>query len=66
MPGLSGVSLREFRSRRPLKEPCPIAQQAELAAVSKRIRELETEVAILQRARDLLRESYGPQGGTRP
>ena len=32
------------------------AEQAELAAANKRIRELETEVAILKRARELLRE----------
>ena len=30
------------------------AEQAELSAANKRIRELETEVAILKRARDLL------------
>jgi transposase InsO family protein len=38
------------------------AEQAELAAVNKRIRELETEVAILKRARGLLREPHDPKG----
>ena len=119
-PGLPGVGLLDFGSRRPLKEPCPCrsvtprippqsarpgggrppdrsdrcrsgysdqtiygwrkqelidtgqlpglnrAEQAELAAANKRIRELETEVAILKRARELLREPHDPKGGTRP
>ena len=42
------------------------AEQAELAAANKRIRELENEVAILKRARELLREPHDPKGGTRP
>ena len=120
-PGLYGVGLLDFWSRRPSKEPCPCpsvipkssaarcstwwpagrpvaqiaadlgisdqtiygwrnqelidtgqlpglnrAEQAELSAANKRIRELETEVAILKRARELLREPHDPKGGTRP
>lgn len=42
------------------------AEQAELTAANKRIRELETEVAILKRARELLREPNDPKDGTRP
>lgn len=42
------------------------AELAELSAANKRIRELETEVAILKRARELLREPHDPKGGTRP
>ena len=42
------------------------AEQAELAAANKRIRELETEVAILKTARELLEEPHDPKGGTRP
>ena len=42
------------------------AALAELSAATKRIRELETEVAILKRARELLREPHDPKGGTRP
>lgn len=42
------------------------AEQAELAAANQRIRELETEVAILKRARELLKEPHDPKGGTRP
>ena len=42
------------------------AEQAELAAANKRIRELATEVAILKRARELLAEPHDPRGGMRP
>jgi ANTAR domain len=42
------------------------AEQAELSAANKRIRELETEVAILKRARELLREPHDPKGDMRP
>jgi transposase-like protein len=42
------------------------AELSELGAANKRIRELETEVAILKRARELLREPHDPKGGTRP
>ncbi len=42
------------------------AEQAELSAAKKRIRELENEVAILKRARELLREPHDPKGDTRP
>lgn len=42
------------------------AEQAELTAANQRIREVETEVAILGRARELLREAHDPKGGKRP
>lgn len=42
-------------------------EQAELSAAKRRIRELEQEVAILKRARELLKEQGGdPKGDTRP
>jgi len=41
-------------------------EQCELGAAKKRIRELENEVAILKRARELLREPHDPKGDTRP
>jgi transposase len=41
-------------------------EQSELGAAKKRIRELENEVAILKRARELLREPHDPKGDTRP
>jgi transposase len=42
------------------------AEQAELTAANKRIRELENEVAILKRARELLRAPDDLKGGMRP
>ena len=42
------------------------AEEAELGAANKRIREIETEVAILKRARELLKEPHDLKGGTRP
>lgn len=42
------------------------AELSELGAANKRVRELETEVAIPKRARELLREPHDPKGGTRP
>ena len=42
------------------------AEQSELSAANKRIRELENEVAILKRARELLREPHDPKGDARP
>jgi transposase-like protein len=41
------------------------AESAELAAARKRIRQLETEVAVLTRANDSLKEHADPKGGTR-
>lgn len=41
-------------------------EQSELSVAKKRIRELENEVAILKRARELLREPPDPKGDTRP
>jgi hypothetical protein len=42
------------------------AEQSELSAAKKRIREMENDVAILKRARELLREPHDPKGDTRP
>ena len=42
------------------------AEQTELSAANKRIRELENKVAILKRARELLREPHDPKGDTQP
>jgi transposase-like protein len=43
------------------------AEQTELSMAKRRIRELEQEVAILKRARELLKEQGGdPKGDTRP
>lgn len=42
------------------------AENAELASAKRRIRELEEEVQILVRARQLLKETPNPKGCTRP
>ena len=42
------------------------AELAELSAANRRIRELGTEVAILEGARGLLKEPHDPKDGTRP
>ncbi|MCV7340308.1 hypothetical protein [Mycobacterium haemophilum] len=42
------------------------AEHAELSAANKGIRELKTEVAILERARELLREPHDLKGSKRP
>lgn len=41
-------------------------ENAELASARRRIRELEEEVRILIRARELLKEAPDPKGSTRP
>ena len=41
------------------------SEQAELAAARRRIRELETELAIHRRATELLKEKTDPKGRTR-
>jgi transposase len=41
------------------------AESAELVAARKRIRQLETEVAVLSRANEALKELADPKGGSR-
>ena len=41
------------------------SEQAALAAATRRIRELETELAIHRRATELLKENTDPKGRTR-
>ena len=42
------------------------AEQGELAAARRRIRQLETELAIHRRATELLKGDRDPKGGSRP
>ncbi len=42
------------------------AEQSELVAARRRIRELEAELAIHQRAAELLKVAVPPKGGSRP
>jgi transposase-like protein len=41
-------------------------ERAELAAARRRIRELESELAIHRKAAELLKEATSPKGGSRP
>ena len=41
-------------------------ERAELAAATRRIRELEAELAVHRRAAELLKETVHPKGGSRP
>jgi len=56
---------RQDRIDRGLEPGLTTAEKAELAAAKKRIAELETELAIAQRAVGLLKEEASPKGGTR-
>ncbi len=41
-------------------------EQSELTSAKRRIRELENEVAILKRSRELLKEPHDPKGDSQP
>ena len=56
---------RQDRIDRGVQSGLSTAEKAELAAAKKRIAELETELAIAQKAVDLLKEVTGHKGGTR-
>ena len=57
---------RQDRIDRGLEAGLSTAERAELAAARKRIRELETEVAVHRRATELLKDRSDPKGGSRP
>jgi transposase len=58
---------RQERIDQGLEDGLTSAEHAELIAARKRIRELETEVAIHRRATELLKEQTAdPKGGSRP
>ena len=56
---------RQDRIDRGLAPGLSSAERAELAAAKKRIRELETELAIHRRATELLKEEVDPKGNWR-
>ena len=56
---------RQLRIEVGLKAGLSTSEQAELAAAKRRIRELETELAIHRRATELLKEKNSPKGPTR-
>lgn len=57
---------RQDRIDRGLEAGLSTAERAELAAARRRIRELETEVAVHRRATELLKDRSDPKGGSRP
>ena len=56
---------RQARIDSRLEPGLTTSEHAELAAAKRRIRELETEVAIHRRATELLKEKSSPKGRTR-
>ncbi len=56
---------RQARIDAGLEAGVTTSEQAELAAAKRRIRELETELAIHRRATELLKEKTRPKGRTR-
>jgi transposase-like protein len=57
---------RQDRVDRGLEPGLTTAEQAELVAARKRIRDLEAELAVHRRATELLKEQADPKGGSRP
>ena len=68
--GISGQSIYTWRRQARIDagvEPgMSTAEHAELVALRKRVRELETELAIHRRATELLKGDVDPKGGSRP
>jgi len=66
---LSDQTIYNWRNQdridRGLKPGVTTVESAELTAARKRIRELETELAVLRRANDLLKERADPKAGSR-
>ena len=56
---------RQSRIDAGLEAGVTTSEQSELAAAKRRIRELETELAIHRRATELLKENTSPKGRTR-
>src|ERR671933_28800 len=57
---------RQDRVDRGLEAGLSSAERSELAAARKRIRELDTELAVHRRATELLKDRADPKGGSRP
>ncbi len=68
--GISGQSIYTWRRQARIDagvEPgVSTTEHTELAALRKRVRELETELAIHRRATELLKGDVDPKGGSRP
>ena len=57
---------RQEKIDRGLEPGLSTEEKAELAAAKRRIRELETELAVHRRAAELLKETVDPKVGSRP
>jgi transposase len=57
---------RQERIDRGLEPGVSTLERAELAMAKRRIRELEAELDVHRRAAELLKETVGPKGGSRP
>ena len=67
--GVTGQTIYNWRNQdlidRGLRPGVTTEESVELAAARKRIRELETELAVTRRANELLKEQTDPKGGSR-
>ena len=67
--GVTGQTIYNWRNQdlvdRGLRPGVSTAESVELAAARKRIRELETELAVTKRAFELLKEQTDPKGASR-
>ena len=67
--GVTGQTIYNWRNQdmvdRGLRPGVSTAESVELAAARKRIRELETELAVTKRAFELLKEHTDPKGASR-
>lgn len=65
--GVTAQTIYNWRNQdlidRGLRPGVSTAESAELASARRRIRELETELAVTKRANELLREQTDPKGG---
>ena len=66
--GVTGQTIYNWRNQdlvdRGLRPGVSTAESVELAAARKRIRELETELAVTKRAFELLKEQTDPKGAS--
>jgi len=67
--GVTGQTIYTWRNQdlidRGLRPGITTAESVELRAARRRIRELETELAVTKRANELLKEQTDPKGGSR-
>jgi len=67
--GVTGQTIYTWRNQdlidRGLRPGITTAESVELRAARRRIRELETELAVTKRANELLKEQTNPKGGSR-